>query len=595
VVVVLAFLITVILIRVTHSRGDWDRYAQADAFNFSTQKGGSKGDADAGTKGTSTSTPLPAATLEGQAKEDVSVPKPDVLAPIPTIPETTTKAAEQQKLPTNPTVPPTAVQESIPHVVLPDRKIPPAANIIIEDDVRDEIHPIPPNGRQELPTWSAVPTTIHWQKQKENFPVPTESIILLPTGQPAQIPKIQHRFKDETPDAKIAREKRQSKVKEQFLKAWAGYKKFAWGHDELSPVSGKFRDPFCGWAATLVDTLDTLWIMGLHEEFEEAVRAVELIDFTTTPRLEIPVFETTIRYLGGLLSAYDVSGEKHKSLLDKAVELAEVLMGAFDTPNRMPILHYPWKPTFASQPHRANQRSNLAELGSLSMEFTRLAQLTKEPRYYDAVARITNALSEWQDRGTALDGVFPEWVDASGCNFSAPKPPNQPVGDVGTPVTPAKLEEEPEGYKPVSPATVKEPKPRKKKQNGGNAGPGTLEIQMLPGEQTKAQIVSYDDQKKQLSKREVIESKASENPAAAPAPAPVTPARVAADRPLVPSKVNPISGQLLTPSQLGDFLGDWDCTVQGLDAAAGNRVFDKFSMGGGQDSTYEYFPKVRTT
>jgi mannosyl-oligosaccharide alpha-1,2-mannosidase len=48
--------------------------------------------------------------------------------------------------------------------------------------------------------------------------------------------------------------------------------------------------------------------------------------------------------MGGLIGAYDVSGQKYKVLLDKAVELTEVLMGAFDTPNRMPITYYKWTP-----------------------------------------------------------------------------------------------------------------------------------------------------------------------------------------------------------------------------------------------------------
>ena len=89
-------------------------------------------------------------------------------------------------------------------------------------------------------------------------------------------------------------------------------------------------------------------------------------------------------------------------------------MGSFDTPNRMPITFYLWKPTFASQPHRAKTRVVLAELGSLSVEFTRLAQITKESKYYDAIARITNEFEIWQNH-TRLPGLWPLKVDASGC------------------------------------------------------------------------------------------------------------------------------------------------------------------------------------
>ncbi|KAI0000269.1 glycoside hydrolase family 47 protein [Xylariaceae sp. FL0662B] len=265
-------------------------------------------------------------------------------------------------------------------------------------------------------------TTIHWTKMPEHFPVAEGDIIPLPTGKPQNIPAVQHNFEKESRDVRQKRVDRLAKVKAEMTRGWRGYIKYAKGHDELSPVSKKFRDPFCGWAATLVDTLDTLWIMGMTDEFEEALREVEKIDFTTTEfRSEIPVFETTIRYLGGLVAAYDVSGQlsRYEILLKKAVELAEILMGIFDTPNRMPILYYNWKPASASQPKRAGSSVSIAELGSLAMEFTRLAQITKENKYYDAVARITDALYEWEERGTSIPGIFPERVDATGCNRTA--------------------------------------------------------------------------------------------------------------------------------------------------------------------------------
>ena len=185
---------------------------------------------------------------------------------------------------------------------------------------------------------------IYWTRMPEHFPLPTESLIKLPTGRPSAIPRIQYNFKDETSSARIDREKKRSTIKEAFKFTWTGYKEHAWLHDELKPLSGRVHDPFCGWAATLVDSLDTMWIMGLEDDFVQATNAVGEIEFTTSDRGDIPLFETTIRYLGGLVSAYDLSGGKYKVLLNKAVELADVLMGAFDTPNRMPSTYYRWNP-----------------------------------------------------------------------------------------------------------------------------------------------------------------------------------------------------------------------------------------------------------
>lgn len=183
-----------------------------------------------------------------------------------------------------------------------------------------------------------------WTRQKEHFPVPTESIITLPTGKPEMIPKIQFTFPEESAVDKIEREQKLEAIKEAFQHAWSGYKANALLHDELTPVSGEYKDPFNGWGATLVDSLDTLWMMGLEDEFEKAVQWVKKINFTTSGRKDIPLFETVIRYLGGLISAYDVSRAKHQILLDKAVELADILMGSFDTPNRMPVTFYYWAP-----------------------------------------------------------------------------------------------------------------------------------------------------------------------------------------------------------------------------------------------------------
>ena len=233
----------------------------------------------------------------------------------------------------SPTVEPTVTPPAAPEDPLDAAFVPPPYE-----------HPNDGQGRLEAAPISATQPRTHWKKFPEHYPVPLESIIPLPTAKPIVIPKIQHETIAETPAHKAERKIRLAAVKEALNHTWTGYKTHAWMHDELNPVSGESRDPFCGWAATLVDTLDTLWIMGFTEEFEEVVKAVDEIDFTTSRRDDIPLFETTIRYLGGLLGAYDISGGKYRNLLDKAVELAEILMAAFDTPNRMPVTFYRWKP-----------------------------------------------------------------------------------------------------------------------------------------------------------------------------------------------------------------------------------------------------------
>lgn len=78
--------------------------------------------------------------------------------------------------------------------------------------------------------------------------------------------------------------------------------------------------------------------MGLREDFDEAVAALNKTDFTATEQEELNVFEPTIRYLGAFLGAYDLGG--NPLLLQKAVEVGEMVYVAFDTQNRMPILRW---------------------------------------------------------------------------------------------------------------------------------------------------------------------------------------------------------------------------------------------------------------
>lgn len=447
--------------------------------------------------------------------------------------------------------PPTAATQGEKGAPAPDRQLaavppnrkPGKVQDFYAHGAQDRLHIQDPPGRLEPSTTHAPP--VHWTKLPERFPVAEGSLIPLPTGTPEAIPTIQHRFAPETREAKEKREDRLGQVKAEAKIAWGAYRKYAFGHDEIIPINNGSRDPFCGWGATLVDSLDTLWIMGLKEEFEEAYNYLSNVDFTITNRNEIPVFETTIRYFGGLVAAYDVTGGhkgQYPMLLKKAVELAEILMGVFDTPNRMPILYYKWKPAFASQPKRASTKAGVAELGTLSMEFTRLAQLTGDAKYYDAVARVTNALDEWQNRedGTSslVPGIFPENIDASGCNKSViaddairgASPAAQQQAKTSSP-------HEPEGYKPK--ATTAETELR---DTGAS---------------------------RSFAKRDLK-----------------TQAPPKVDRPQNGGSSS--RGPVNEPLTADGRPAGWECAAQNLTASTG---FQNYGMGGSQDSAYEYFPK----
>ncbi|PSN68904.1 seven-hairpin glycosidase [Corynespora cassiicola Philippines] len=238
-----------------------------------------------------------------------------------------------------------------------------------------------------------------------------ESYTPLPPGKPRTLPTVQFDFPPETKAQKQLREKRRVAVHNEFERSWYAYKKYAWKQDELKPSTAEGLSTFGGWGATLVDSLDTLWIMGMKDDFYKAVGAVASIDFGKSDVGSISVFETTIRYLGGLLSAYDLSHEK--VLLDKAVQLGEMLYRAFDTNNNMPLdrltLESAKKPN--SLGFIADSNICFAAVGSLTMEFTRLAQITQEAKFYDAVARVTDFFDSAQNT-TRIPGLFPTNVNA---------------------------------------------------------------------------------------------------------------------------------------------------------------------------------------
>ncbi|KAF2113278.1 glycosyl hydrolase family 47-domain-containing protein [Lophiotrema nucula] len=233
----------------------------------------------------------------------------------------------------------------------------------------------------------------------------------LPVGKPRTLPPVQFAFPTESSSQKALRERRRVAVRDEFERSWTSYKTFAWGKDELMPTTGQAHNAFGGWGATLVDSLDTLWMMGFKEDFYATVGAVAEIDFGETDLGSISVFETTIRYLGGLLAAYDLSREM--VLLDKAIQMGEMLYRAFDTENNTPLdrMMVELAKKDEGGGFAPEHSICLAGFGSLTMEFTRLAQITQDPKYYDAVARLTDIMDRGQNM-TRIPGLLPIWVNA---------------------------------------------------------------------------------------------------------------------------------------------------------------------------------------
>ncbi|XP_064381141.1 mannosyl-oligosaccharide 1,2-alpha-mannosidase IC isoform X2 [Dromaius novaehollandiae] len=200
---------------------------------------------------------------------------------------------------------------------------------------------------------------------------------------------------------------RRMKVKEMMKFAWDNYKQYALGKNELRPLTknGHIGNMFGGLrGATVVDALDTLYIMELEEEFQEAKKWVER-SFDLNVNGEASLFEVNIRYIGGLLAAYYLTGEE--VFKSKALELGEKLLPAFNTPTGIPrgVINLgsgmSWSWGWASA-----GSSILAEFGTLHLEFLHLSELSGNPVFAEKVTNIRKVLN----RVEKPQGLYPNFL-----------------------------------------------------------------------------------------------------------------------------------------------------------------------------------------
>jgi glycosyl hydrolase family 47 len=183
-----------------------------------------------------------------------------------------------------------------------------------------------------------------------------------------------------------------ARVRTEFLHAWNSYERYAWGHDALRPLSKTAHDWYGqSLLMTPVDALDTLILMHLDAE---AARARWLItsDLSFDRDIYVKNFEITIRLLGGLLSSYQLTGDKR--LLSLAEDLGNRLLPVFNSPTGLPYVYVNLRTGQTRDPV-----TNPAETGTLLMEFGTLSKLTNRPVFYEKAKR---ALVETFKRRSAL-------------------------------------------------------------------------------------------------------------------------------------------------------------------------------------------------
>ncbi|XP_066569329.1 mannosidase, alpha, class 1B, member 1b isoform X1 [Amia ocellicauda] len=203
---------------------------------------------------------------------------------------------------------------------------------------------------------------------------------------------------------------RQEAVVEAFRHAWKGYKEFAWGHDELKPISKSYGEWF-GLGLTLIDALDTMWILGLKEEFKEAKQWVST-ELSFTKNVDVNLFESTIRILGGLLSTYHLTQDS--LFLDKAKDIGARLMPAFNTPSKIPYSDVNIG-RGSAHPPRWTSDSTVAEVTSIQLEFRELSRLTQDDRYQKAVDSVMKHVHKLEGKH---DGLVPMFINTNSGQFT---------------------------------------------------------------------------------------------------------------------------------------------------------------------------------
>lgn len=244
----------------------------------------------------------------------------------------------------------------------------------------------------------------------------------------------------------IERIKLRSEAKQMFYHAYYSYIN-TYPADEILPIScrGRFRqvedssdidDSIGNFSLTLVDSLDTLVMMGDIYEFETAIKRI-INDLSFDMDIVVSVFETNIRMLGGLLSAHvlakSIQNKSDRSirhfnatarrqldwynseLLDLAEDLGRRLLPAFETNTGIPHPRVNLKYGMESNELRSNQETCTACAGSLILEFATLSRLTGDGVFEEKARQALDSLWEHRHRSTNLVGTVlnvdsGEWV-----------------------------------------------------------------------------------------------------------------------------------------------------------------------------------------
>ncbi|KAG9313893.1 glycoside hydrolase [Chiua virens] len=202
---------------------------------------------------------------------------------------------------------------------------------------------------------------------------------------------------------------RRDAVVEAFKHAWLAYERDAMGDDEYHPLShrGSNLTKAGGIGYTVVDSIDTMLIMGLHDEYQRA-REWTRDRLSFDRDADFSTFETTIRVLGGLLAAYHLS-EEDPIFLEKAQDLGNRILPVFDTPSGLPLSMVNLQRREGVPDRDNNGLVSTAEAATLQLELRYLSYLTGEDAYWEKSEETMAVLKA----ARLPHGLVPIFVDPS--------------------------------------------------------------------------------------------------------------------------------------------------------------------------------------
>ncbi|OAA48755.1 mannosyl-oligosaccharide 1,2-alpha-mannosidase [Metarhizium rileyi] len=223
-------------------------------------------------------------------------------------------------------------------------------------------------------------------------------------------------------------DERRQRVVEAFELSWDTYSRYAWGYDEYHPISktGKNMAPKgLGWI--IIDSLDTMMLMNLTSRVEHAREWLSK-SLTWDQDQDVNTFETTIRMLGGLLSAHYISneypdlapvtdddpGKSGEDLyLEKAKDLADRLMAAFESESGVPYASVNLGKMQGLPSHADGGASSTAEATTVQLEFKYLAKLTGETDFWEKAEKVMQVVDDNNPKG----GLVPIYIYATTGEF----------------------------------------------------------------------------------------------------------------------------------------------------------------------------------